>query len=51
MGFSNIASRNAIITENINWEMTVLEKSRLKFIINGRPLFLLLNNGHEKTGH
>ena len=43
-------SRNIILTENDNLEMTVSENSRLKVVINGRSLLSFRNNGDEKTG-
>ena len=43
-------SRNIILTENDNLEMTVSEKSRLKVVINGWSLLSFQNNGVEKIG-
>ena len=36
--------------ENNGWEITMLKNNDLKAIINGQPLFSLINNGPKNIG-
>ena len=43
-------SRNINLTENNDWEITVLKNNDLETFINGQPLFIWRNNGPDNNG-
>ena len=44
-------SKNVIITENNDWEMTMSKNNALKVVINGQPLFSFRNNVGKNNDH